>query len=69
VGGPAKAAGVVRSKSKHPAKKAKPVAAKARGKTKSPVLEKKGKKAMAAKKGAKKGAKKAKKGAKKAKKK
>lgn len=64
VGGPAKAAATARSKSKRPAKKAKPAAVTAKKKQ-----HKKGSKTMAAKKGAKKGAKKAKKGAKKGKKK
>jgi len=73
VGGPAKAARPASSASKaskRPAKKAKPVAARASKKQKgSAKADKKGKRTMAAKKGAKKGAKKAKKGAKKAKKK
>jgi DNA-binding response OmpR family regulator len=70
VGGPAKAARPVRSSSKRPAKKAKPVVARASKKQKgSAKADKKGKRIMAAKKGAKKGAKKAKKAAKKAKKK
>jgi DNA-binding response OmpR family regulator len=70
VGGPAKAAGTASSKSKRPAKKAKPVVARAGRKQKgSARADKKGKRTMAAKKGAKKGAKKAKKGAKKGKKK
>lgn len=69
VGGPAKAAATARSKSKRPAKKAKPAVSKrANRKQKGSAKAEKGKKTMAAKK-AKKGAKKAKKAAKKAKKK
>jgi DNA-binding response OmpR family regulator len=69
VGGPAKAAATVRSKSKRPAKKAKPAVSKrANRKQKGSAKAEKGKKTMAAKK-AKKAAKKAKKTAKKAKKK
>jgi DNA-binding response OmpR family regulator len=69
VGGPAKAAVAARSKSKRPAKKAKPaVSKKANRKQKGSAKAEKGKKTMAAKK-AKKAAKKAKKTAKKAKKK
>jgi DNA-binding response OmpR family regulator len=82
VGGPAKAAVSARSKSKRPAKKAKPAAVasarpvrgqtstrKAKKKHKGSAKAEKRKEAMAAKKGAKKAAKKAKKGAKKGKKK
>jgi DNA-binding response OmpR family regulator len=70
VGGPAKAAATVRSKSKRPAKKAKPAATrKANRKQRTSAKAEKGKRIMAAKKAAKKGAKKAKKSAKKAKKK
>jgi DNA-binding response OmpR family regulator len=69
VGGPAKAATTARSKSKRPAKKAKPAVSKrANRKQKGSARAEKGKKTMAAKK-AKKAAKKAKKTAKKAKKK
>jgi DNA-binding response OmpR family regulator len=72
VGGPAKAAATARSKSKRPAKKAKPAvtphATRSSSKKKSAKADKKGHGTMAAKK-AKKGAKKSKKGAKKGKKK
>ena len=69
VGGPAKAAKAASSKSKRRASKAKPAAAPVTRKKGSARADKKGKRIMAAKKGAKKAAKKAKKGAKKAKKK
>ena len=70
VGGPAKAAGSARSKSKRHAKKAKPAAVAKRSKRKAArAVTKKGHGTMAAKKGSKKGAKKSKKGAKKGKKK